>query len=264
MRRDVSNFARVTYRTVLRYVVVHEYYYYTGDCSGHCHDYQCIDCEGVENCEDTRCASSNDQYCVKCEFDRGGLKKAYDLVEDQGIQNRKCEQRCSWRLDSKFCYPGTCPGLPSTCSCLHGFYGNNCLKLTTNPDVENCAGKLKVIGSDITCDIDCGIDNIGYCQSGADSVKIDWTSSYNPSLDSIVKPYYVNDTGFGVVSAFMQWTITRDTIPLDSGISACLSDQTGIINVPANELSRRSCSHQIDLDLDIQHNDRSTDKLLFR
>ncbi|CAH1259452.1 Hypp2286 [Branchiostoma lanceolatum] len=40
-----------------------------------------------------------------------------------------CTQLCSWRPDSKFCYPGNCTdSTPSSCTCAPGFSGNNCLK----------------------------------------------------------------------------------------------------------------------------------------
>ncbi|XP_070581733.1 uncharacterized protein [Ptychodera flava] len=227
-----------------------------GNCYGYCSNWQCFACRNIDHCIDRRCTSSNNQHCLKCEFDRGGYKKAYDLVQDQGIQNRKCEQRCSWRPDSKFCYPGSCPGHPSTCSCLDGFQGYNCLSITEKPKIKNCYGKLKVTGSDENCAVDCVSNNVGYCQLNVNSFQVDWTSSYKPSLDSIYKPYYVNETAFGVVSAAVLWNLAEGKRSLANGTSTCLSDKTGIMDITTDDLPVRACSHVIDLHPDIKHNDR--------
>ncbi|XP_070581764.1 uncharacterized protein [Ptychodera flava] len=243
-----------------------QYYttYYIGNCTGYCSSYLCHGCTTIDHCIDIRCTSNEDQHCLKCEYDRGGQKKAYVLVEDQGIENRKCEQRCSWRPDSKFCYPGSCPGHPSNCSCVDGFSGDNCLSITEKPNIGKCSGKITATGSDDTCDFGCGDNNVEYCRLNASSFHVDWTSRYKPSLDSIVKPYYVNDIGFGIVSAALIWNLTHDNVSLVKGTSSCLADGTGIINITADDLAERSCSHVIDLHTDVEHNTRLSVKLSAR
>ncbi|XP_070581753.1 uncharacterized protein [Ptychodera flava] len=136
------------------------------------------------------------------------------------------------------------------------FPSYNCLSITEKPKIENCYGKLKVTGSDENCAVDCVSNKVGYCQLNADSFQVDWTSSYKPSLDSLYKPYYINDTAFGVVSAAVIWNLTDDNLSLANGTSTCLSDKTDIRNMTADDLPVRSCHHVINLHRDIKHNDR--------
>ncbi|XP_077869367.1 uncharacterized protein LOC102808112 [Saccoglossus kowalevskii] len=98
-------------------------------------------CPAIDNCEDVQCTTTQNQYCLKCEYDRGKGRRAYEPVEVNGIMNRICEKRCSWRPDSKFCYPGNCTGNPSTtCECANGFTGDNCQESTgsTHTGQYNC------------------------------------------------------------------------------------------------------------------------------
>ncbi|XP_070536371.1 uncharacterized protein [Ptychodera flava] len=235
--------------------------YYNRNCYGYCcssfNRYCCSGCNGnVENCADTRCTTSSNRYCYKCAYDRGGGKMAYEPVDDGPYRDRVCEQRCSWRQDSKFCYPGTCHGLPSTCACLNGFGGDNCLTVNTKPKIESCHGVIQRSGSGATCIFDCSDDGTVYCGVNSDRFVVDWVASYDPSLSSINRPYYVNDTGYGIVSAVLNWQLMRDNNEADGGVGVCLSEESHILNIPKSELPRRSCSHTIGMTSTVRHNDR--------
>ncbi|XP_078585868.1 uncharacterized protein LOC144867678 [Branchiostoma floridae x Branchiostoma japonicum] len=95
-------------------------------------------CNLITNCERLICTNMTNQQCNRCEYDRGAEIKAYHLVTAEGYPNRVCEQRCSWRPDSKFCYPGSCPNIPSNCTCAPGFGGNNCLTISSLPSIMHC------------------------------------------------------------------------------------------------------------------------------
>ncbi|XP_077865425.1 uncharacterized protein LOC144351998 [Saccoglossus kowalevskii] len=128
----------------------------TCQCPGHLYGECCSSaCIAINNCVDIQCTTSQDQYCLKCEYDRGEGRRAFELVEVNGINNRICEKRCSWRPDSQFCYPGICTGEPSlTCVCANGFTGDNCLQIYEPATVDSCTVTLQRPGyvpREVTC-----------------------------------------------------------------------------------------------------------------
>ncbi|XP_077999953.1 uncharacterized protein LOC144452682 [Glandiceps talaboti] len=243
---------RTAYRSTPYYDQKYVYSYYSGECIGYCSNHECDDCNAVDNCADTRCSTNNDQFCLKCDYDRGGYKKAYELVEFNGIQNRVCEQRCSWRPDSDFCYPGTCPGRPSTCTCLSGFGGNNCLTISEGPPIYEC-----IVTTDVTCDIECNKEGSNFCRMPSKEFEVDWTSSFVPMIESISTPYYVNEARYGIVQATLTWQIVRDGTTIKTESSDCLPKATNIVEIAVDDLPIRSCNHlnTIDTDTGIQHGD---------
>uniref|UniRef100_A0ABM0MQW7 Uncharacterized protein LOC102808112 n=1 Tax=Saccoglossus kowalevskii TaxID=10224 RepID=A0ABM0MQW7_SACKO len=50
-------------------------------------------CPAIDNCEDVQCTTTQNQYCLKCEYDRGKGRRAYEPVEVNGIMNRICESK---------------------------------------------------------------------------------------------------------------------------------------------------------------------------
>ncbi|KAI8516754.1 hypothetical protein Bbelb_053350 [Branchiostoma belcheri] len=103
-----------------------------------------VDCpRDVANCEAyTECIEGvrpSNYRCTRCEYDRGGEKKAYGLSSD----GRSCTKLCSWRPDSIYCYPGRCTNNRPSCTCAPNFGGTNCRTITHPPEMLSCLGKLK-------------------------------------------------------------------------------------------------------------------------
>ncbi|XP_035698719.1 protein kinase C-binding protein NELL2-like [Branchiostoma floridae] len=124
----------------------------------HC-GYSCPACTAIANCERLICTTASNHQCNRCNFDRGGQVKAYQQVSSGGYPNRVCEQRCSWRPDSNFCYPGRCPTTPSSCTCAPGFGGNNCLTISSQSTIMHCLAKLQRVVNYTerdTLEADCG------------------------------------------------------------------------------------------------------------
>ncbi|XP_077999970.1 uncharacterized protein LOC144452699 [Glandiceps talaboti] len=239
---------------------------YSTNCYGYCYNYGYYYCHpgcasSITNCEEVRCTTSSNQYCFKCNYDRGGIRKAYEAVDSDGHRQRICEQRCSWREDSKFCYPGTCPGLPSTCDCLNGFSDDNCLTITEAPQVEQCSGKIKQTGHTNVCDVECDQKQTTYCNTIADKVEFEWTTSYAPNIGDLSRPYYVNELRFGIMSSVLEWTLTREGTTTEGRTENCLSEESSILNIPPDDLPSRSCTQTISLSTKLRHNDRITFKL---
>ncbi|XP_078658232.1 uncharacterized protein LOC144903715, partial [Branchiostoma floridae x Branchiostoma belcheri] len=222
----------------------------------------CNACTGIANCERLICTSATNHQCNRCNYDRGGQIKAYQQVASGGYPNRVCQQRCSWRPDSKFCYPGRCPGTPSTCSCAPGFGGNNCLRISSRPTIMHCLAKLqRVVGGAErdTLEADCGAvtatstvyvgRHIAY-----NRLQMTWDSSWTgPTARDWPRPYYINDFRVGIVTASSTWRLLRGGSALRSGTIGCSIGHDR--DNPDTNL--HDCVNHGDLSLPtLQHNDR--------
>ena len=99
-------------------------------------------CTNIDNCADIRCTNSSDHTCNLCRSNNGpGLgEAAFTNLGDEcegkyfQIALKKTEMncikffaaKCSWL--GVFCYPGECPGDPTSCNCTEGFDGDSCLE----------------------------------------------------------------------------------------------------------------------------------------
>ncbi|XP_070538241.1 uncharacterized protein [Ptychodera flava] len=166
---------------------------------------------------------------------------------------------CSWRPDSTLCYPGTCPGAPSTCVCAEGFSGPDCLRIDTSPTIDQCTGTLTRSGVGyLPSTLDCSTGAPQYCPIKAESVVVDWVTSFVPDLSNIETPAYVNDTALGIVDAELQWTLQRGHKTIDSGSSTCVAFEDlniDVFDVPLDEAQTRNCEHTITITAEINHND---------
>ncbi|XP_078573997.1 uncharacterized protein LOC144860568 isoform X2 [Branchiostoma floridae x Branchiostoma japonicum] len=192
--------------------------------------YSCPACTAIANCERLICTTASNHQCNRCNFDRGGQVKAYQQVSSGGYPNRVCEQRCSWRPDSQFCYPGSCPGTPSTCTCASGFGGHNCLRISSQPTIMHCLAKLqRIVGGAErdTLEADCGAvtasstvyvgRHIAY-----NRLQMTWDSSWiGPTAADWPRPYYINDFRVGIVTASSTWRLLRGGSALRSGTITC-------------------------------------------
>eukprot|EP00058_Branchiostoma_floridae_P023180 XP_002608670.1 hypothetical protein BRAFLDRAFT_73893 [Branchiostoma floridae] len=175
-------------------------------------------CTPIANCEHLICTNMTNQQCNRCEYDRGAEIKAYHQVNAEGYPNRVCEQRCSWRPDSKFCYPGSCPNIPSNCTCAPGFGGNNCLTISSLPSIMHCLAKLMrvVNGTEKdTTEAECrGVTAPSTVFVGRhiayNRLQMTWDSSWiGPSAGDWPRPYYINDFKVGIISANSSWRLLR-------------------------------------------------------
>ncbi|CAH1239882.1 Hypp5896 [Branchiostoma lanceolatum] len=192
----------------------------------------CNACRSIANCETyNRCTGSSDSRCTKCRYDRGTNQKAYQLSSDGTL----CTQVCSWRPDSKFCYPGRCiNNRPSSCTCAPGFGGSNCLAIDSPPVMNGCIGKLKrmVDGTEreaveASC-MSTGSPstvwtNIGTNITDQIQFEVDWVTSFQgPSTTDWPPQYYIHDHGIGVISASVDWWLERDGTEVSSGTLPCV------------------------------------------
>ncbi|XP_077865829.1 uncharacterized protein LOC102808178, partial [Saccoglossus kowalevskii] len=216
---------RWSYRNEQRYYTEYYYDYYHEDCEGYCHSYQCNECAAITNCEQIRCTTASDQCCHQCIYDRGGTIKAYEPIASGGYSDRICEQRCSWRPDSKFCYPGRCTTTPSTCQCAPNFSGDNCLQMTTSPVMHFCSATLIQVTGDrayALCDNHGNAQTTIYTNIQPDRIQVELHNSYTgPDAADWPQQYYVNDFKVGVISASFDWWVTRGGSIVKTGTDTC-------------------------------------------
>ncbi|XP_066289105.1 uncharacterized protein [Branchiostoma lanceolatum] len=191
----------------------------------------CTVCPSITHCKIyNHCTGSSDSRCTTCRYDRGD-EKAYE-VSNRGTS---CKQLCSWRLDSKFCYPGRCTdNTPSSCTCAPRFSGNNCLTIDTPPVMHNCLGKLKKIVSgkeSDTVDAPCTNSttapstvwtNIKLNLTAQIQFEANWTTSFHgPNATDWPRHYYIEDHRLGVISASVDWWLDQGGITMSNGIIPC-------------------------------------------
>ncbi|XP_077865830.1 uncharacterized protein LOC102808303 [Saccoglossus kowalevskii] len=183
-------------------------------------------CTAIANCQQLHCTSATDHACQRCDYDRGGDIVAYHLMDSDGYPNRTCEQRCSWRSDSQFCYPGRCTTTPSTCQCAPHFSGHNCLQMITSPIMEHCLATLIQTTGDYRADADCD-DHVTatttvYTNIQPDRIQVELHNSYTgPDAADWPQQYYVNDFKVGVISASFDWWVTRGGSIVKTGTDTC-------------------------------------------
>ncbi|XP_078616240.1 uncharacterized protein LOC144884660 [Branchiostoma floridae x Branchiostoma japonicum] len=224
----------------------------------------CRRCLSIANCHRyNQCTRSSDSTCMTCVYDRGGTIKAYQLSTD----NTTCTKLCSWRPDSKFCYPGRCThNTPSSCTCAPGFSGNNCLTIGIAPVMHTCVGRLKrmVNGSEKgTTEAQCA-DNIETSSTTWVTLRLDndswiefeaeWETSFQgPNSTDWPRQYYIDDHGIGVISASVDWWLGRDGTNVMDGTVPCLDSG---INKDNPKTSMHDCKKNVNMTVKPQHGDR--------
>ncbi|XP_069132408.1 uncharacterized protein [Argopecten irradians] len=95
----------------------------------------CAICPKIANCKHQRCTTVSDVRCMFCDgevIDTPGWR-AYTRHVDDTVS---CKQTCSWRSNSRHCYPGTCDGeVVENCRCHPGFIGTHCETVMDDPSV---------------------------------------------------------------------------------------------------------------------------------
>lgn len=79
-------------------------------------------CTPIESCVDVRCSDATNQWCEECQSNQG---LGFGEAAYRNLGNA-CEPLCSWLRS--YCYPGNCSGHFSTCECIEGFTGPDCLE----------------------------------------------------------------------------------------------------------------------------------------
>ncbi|XP_078575733.1 uncharacterized protein LOC144861637 [Branchiostoma floridae x Branchiostoma japonicum] len=220
-------------------------------------------CTPIDNCERLICTTASNHQCNRCNFDRGGQVKAYQLVSSGRYPNRVCEQQCSWRPDSEFCYPGRCPGTPSTCTCASGFGGNSCLRISSRPIIMHCLAKLQRIVGGAERDqleADCGAVTAPFTvyigrHIAYNRLEVTWDSSWTglTAASNWPRPYYIDDFRVGIVTASTTWRLLRRGSALRSGTIRCYS----VHNQDNPDTHVHDCMNYNNLPLPtVQHNDR--------
>ncbi|XP_033102159.1 uncharacterized protein LOC117105199, partial [Anneissia japonica] len=157
--------------------------------------------------------------CTKCLYHINDVVKAYELV------NGRCKRLCSWRSDSRSCFPGRCAPSNKKCICDTDFdMDDNCMKIAVPPTVSNCSillqhdnGFNRVITSNIPCQRS-PISTI-YSSIQGNGFLVNWQTLFSATEYSF--PYYVNDFSVGVTSAIVNWHIERGDITIYSGEIDC-------------------------------------------
>ncbi|XP_070578965.1 uncharacterized protein [Ptychodera flava] len=170
-----------------------------------------------------------------------------DFCVGADVQNT---ERCSWRPESKFCYPGSCPSTPDSCTCAPGFSGTNCLNTTLMPTISPCTVTLKD-GSNNN-NLACSVDNAPiYSSLKATVLAIHWKTSYDPvTLTDYPSPYYVNSSGFGIVEVTLAWNLKRGNITLKGGTEYCLT-----ADILSTQIKTKQCNHSVVFNSELKHND---------
>ncbi|XP_077864314.1 uncharacterized protein LOC144349678 [Saccoglossus kowalevskii] len=153
-------------------------------------------------------------------------------------------ERCSWRPDSKFCYPGICTREPSTsCVCANGFSGDNCLQIDEPATVESCTVIFQRSGyapQKVICDE----RSIANCKLKAENFTVNLTVGFTPDLPP--EPYYVNETLFGITEATIEWILKSGTGSTHTGQYNCFAANSAI-DVPVSQLPSRLCINDFDI-----------------
>ncbi|XP_033100215.1 fibrillin-2-like [Anneissia japonica] len=161
----------------------------------------------IDNCEIIDCTSSLNFMCTKCLYHINDEIKAYELV------NGRCDQICSWRNDSRSCYPGRCASSSNNCTCDTDFtLDDNCMKIAVPPDVSNCSIMLQHdngFNGISTSNISCQQSRVSpiYSSVKGNSFSVDWQTQF--SATEYPFPYYVKNFSVGVTSAVVKWYIYR-------------------------------------------------------
>ncbi|XP_070570806.1 uncharacterized protein [Ptychodera flava] len=214
-------------------------------------------CTAIANCQQLHCTSATDHACHRCNYDRGGDIKAYQRIDSGGYPNRVCQQICSWRPDSKYCYPGNCPSTPSSCSCATGFSGYNCMQMTTTPNMNYCIAKLIRTVGDTRVEADCD-DHVTapqtvYTNLVPDRILVEWHNNYvGPNAATYPQPYYINDFKVGVVSASFGWRVQRGGSDVKTGSATCSLGY----NQDNPHQAMHDCEVHDDFSFTFQHADR--------
>ncbi|XP_077999919.1 uncharacterized protein LOC144452654 [Glandiceps talaboti] len=165
-------------------------------------------------------------------------------------------ESCSWK-PGKFCYPGECPQNPSSCTCTSDFSGDNCLTIDTKPSLDQCTGTFRRPESEYTpYNVACHVPMTAYCPIRAETLVVNWEVSFIPQLNGTDTPYYVNETGFGIILAVIDWTLARGTTVVASGRSECFNPPGGILAIPADKLPTRTCRNEITINKQVHHQDK--------
>ncbi|XP_033123151.1 uncharacterized protein LOC117121875 [Anneissia japonica] len=171
----------------------------------------------IYNCEIINCTSSIE--CKECLYHINDEIKAYDLV------NGRCNPICSWRNDSRSCYPGRCASSSNVCICDADFDSDdNCMKISVPPTVKSCSILLQHdngFNGISTSNISCQQSYMSpiYSSIKGNSFLVNWQTQF--SATEYPFPYYVNDSNVGVISAVVNWYIDRGGNIIDSGEIDC-------------------------------------------
>ncbi|XP_071952759.1 uncharacterized protein [Antedon mediterranea] len=197
----------------------------------------------IDNCEIVDCTSHTNSVCTKCLFHISDTIKAFDLV---GVQ---CNRICSWQLP---CYPGTCTG--DQCICHADFNGHpNCRAIKVLPIQSHCSVMLQDSGTRaVTTDMQCGAHFV-YVPVQGNGLSVNWVTRYSgPTAAENPIPYYVNGFKVGIVSASVDWQISRGgTVTASGSIDCNLNHDQDDPNQGTH-----SCGRYGSLGQDLQHGDR--------
>ncbi|CAC5401970.1 unnamed protein product [Mytilus coruscus] len=110
----------------------------------------CTICPKIDNCNHRRCNSTQDNYCEWCQYEIVDKPywRAYTRHKDG--QMKECRKTCSWRSDSRRCYPGNCTDeVVDSCVCTDGFDGNHCDTITEETSLLYAEIKLHTFTNEI-------------------------------------------------------------------------------------------------------------------
>ncbi|XP_071954192.1 uncharacterized protein [Antedon mediterranea] len=204
----------------------------------------------IDNCQIVDCSTHLDSFCTRCMYYINMEIKAYQLIKGE------CIKICSWRSNSRSCYPGTCGLTSDICSCDIEFDdGDNCMNMTVPPKDISCSISLQLNGIssiDIPCVYSAAPPTYSYSSVDGNALSINWQTSFpGPSSDKYPFPYYINDYRVGISSSYCYWEHIRGKSIIETGYLNCGFDIGP--NNPKQGL--HSCEEFARLSEQLQHDD---------
>ncbi|CAH1787741.1 unnamed protein product [Owenia fusiformis] len=170
-----------------------------------------------------------------------------------------CDAKCSW--SSNLCFPGTCLGTVSTCSCSSGFSGTHCLKIGSQhqPLFPKCEAALKrlVDGQEKdTIRIEClGSTEAVYTNiPSLNHIEVHWkTFFHQPKFPTF--PNYIKGIRLGITSSSGSVIHTRGSSTLTS-LKDAFPCNAGSSQSP--RIDTVECNPNVNINWNFQHNDKIT------
>ncbi|XP_021364695.1 uncharacterized protein LOC110457663, partial [Mizuhopecten yessoensis] len=201
----------------------------------------CEICPKIANCKHQRCTVAGDVRCMYCDGEVKDIPgwRAYSRHTDSMVS---CKQTCSWRSDSRHCFPGTCEGeIVGNCQCHEGFTGQHCETVVDIPTVLSNQIKLSFQNKDTKCPDDPNLtdapDTVWTNMEDLNNTHAYFTAK-NALRGMVPTPYeFITDFKYGIISGKIVMRLVRERIVTIYPWDPCanLSAIANLTNVMENQ-----------------------------